>query len=96
MKWENNMERKSLHNTINIEAEGGELIIKNDKGDIAIIPQHKRNDVISMIQEEKYEDINDIVNSLPKTEDYSLNNKVSIEDEKKQGFFNKLISKKNK
>lgn len=54
-----------------ITAEGGELTLSNEKGDIAIIPKSYRNKVLKYIEEGNSKAIDDLVSSLPSMEDYA-------------------------
>jgi hypothetical protein len=51
---------------VNVEVEGGELAIKNKKGDIVIIPKYKRTWVEQKIKEGCHQCIDEFVKTLPK------------------------------
>lgn len=54
-----------------IEAEGGELIIKNEFGDFAIIPKNKASEVERMLTEGCFGCIDELVSGLPVMEDFA-------------------------
>lgn len=56
---------------LKVEAEGGELVLKNKKGDYVIIPKKYRVEVQGMIQDKCYGCIDALVETLPVMEDYA-------------------------
>jgi hypothetical protein len=60
-----------MKKNMNIEAEGGELVISNDKGDFAIIPKKHRLEVQGMIDDGCFNCIDNYVETLPLIEDYA-------------------------
>ena len=53
-----------------IEVEKGELIIRNDSGDVAIIPSRYRVEVLGMLDDGCFDCIDNFVSELPKYSDY--------------------------
>ena len=49
-----------------VEAEGGELVIRNSNGDVAIIPKDKSRRVKGFIKSGNYEAVDRVVAKLPK------------------------------
>ena len=60
-----------MKRSTNIEAEGGEMILRNSAGDYAIIPKHLRQEVQQLLSNGCYDCIDSIVNSLPTKSDYA-------------------------
>ena len=60
-----------MNKKINIEAEGGELILRNKAGDHVIIPKNMRSTVKRMIDDDCHGCIDNYVNSLPIMKDYA-------------------------
>lgn len=56
---------------IKVEAEGGELVLRNNFGDYAIIPKDSRDKVKKLIEEECWSCIDDFVKDLPTYSDYA-------------------------
>jgi hypothetical protein len=56
---------------IDVEAEGGELVLRNKKGDIAIIPKRNRTEAIYHIQNGNMDAINSLISSLPDASHYA-------------------------
>ncbi|MFN9116341.1 MAG: hypothetical protein ACK5XN_40380, partial [Bacteroidota bacterium] len=56
---------------VNIEAEGGELILKNKAGDYVIIPKDRRSEVQALIKSKCNSCIDAIVNTLPSMSNYA-------------------------
>lgn len=56
---------------IKVEAEGGELVLRNNFGDYAIIPKDSRDKVKKLIEEECWSCIDDFVKDLPTYNDYA-------------------------
>ena len=54
-----------------VEVEGNEIAIKNEYGDIAIIPKKYAREVEDMVKGGCSNCINDFVSKLPKYEDYN-------------------------
>ena len=54
-----------------VEAEGSELVIRNENGDYAIIPKAKRKEVMKAIEDECHDCVDSIVRSLPLMSDYA-------------------------
>ena len=59
------------NNNIQVEAEGGELIIRNGNSDYVIIPKKYRLEVQDMIKEGCHSCIDSLVKTLPVMEDYA-------------------------
>jgi len=55
-----------------VEAEGGELILKNSYGQIAIIPKKDRKLIQKYLKEGCHTCIDEYVSKLPKVTDYGL------------------------
>jgi hypothetical protein len=60
-----------MKRTINVEAEGLELILKNKAGDYVIIPKKHRSDVQNMLKKGQHDRIDNLVATLPLMEDYA-------------------------
>lgn len=60
-----------MKQNMNIEAEGGELILKNKAGDYVIIPKKYRLEVQDMIKENCHGCVDKLVETLPVMEDYA-------------------------
>lgn len=60
-----------MNKKVNIEAEGGELIIKNEAGDMAIIPAKYRHEVNDMIKDNCFGCVDNLVSTLPIMNDYA-------------------------
>jgi hypothetical protein len=56
-----------------IEAEGGELILRNKNGSVAIIPARHRQEVLDMLKDGCTNCLNDYISKLPKMKDYTNN-----------------------
>lgn len=56
---------------IKVEAEGGELVLRNNFGDYAIIPKDSRDKVKKLIEEECWSCIDDFVKDLPTYSNYA-------------------------
>lgn len=56
---------------MNIEAEGGELVMRNTAGDIAIIPKEKRTDALYYMESGDMGAINNIIEGLPNAKSYA-------------------------
>lgn len=54
-----------------VEAEGSELVIRNENGDYAIIPKAKRKEVMKAIEDNCHDCVDSIVRSLPLMSDYA-------------------------
>ena len=54
-----------------IEVEKGELALRNNVGDLAIIPANKREDVLRLLEDNDYDAIDKIVRRLPSMSDYA-------------------------
>ena len=65
-------------NKVDVEAEGGELSIRNDAGDIAIIPKNLVRKVEGLLELGQTSEIDKIVNSLPSSEDYAEDGSLYI------------------
>lgn len=68
---------------LNIEAEGGELILKNKAGDYVIIPKSYRKEVEGMIDDGCYGCIDNLVETLPESSDYAEDGSLIPSDPKK-------------
>lgn len=53
-----------------IEAEGGELVLRNSNNDVAIIPAKYRQEVLDMIKDGCKDCLNNLINKLPRMKDY--------------------------
>jgi hypothetical protein len=60
-----------MKQNLNIEAEGGELIIRNGNSDYVIIPKKYRLEVQDMVKENCHSCIDKLVETLPVMEDYA-------------------------
>lgn len=60
-----------MKKAINIEAEGKELILRNQAGDHVIIPVKYRQEVLDMIKEGCHGCIDNLVSTLPTTKSYA-------------------------
>lgn len=58
-------------NKLKVEVEGGELALKNSHGDIVIIPKDSREEILSYVDEECWDCIDNFVEGLPLLEDYA-------------------------
>lgn len=56
---------------INIEAEGGEIVIQNENGDYAVIPKSERKRVESLIEDDCHGCIDEFVSTLPVMSNYA-------------------------
>jgi len=74
-----------------VEAEGGELILRNDKGDIAIIPANHRQEVLDMIKDGCDNCLDDYIRRLPKKSDYAEDGTV-IDNPWKQAVPNQSLA----
>jgi hypothetical protein len=54
-----------------IEAEGQELIVSNDKGDVAIIPKTHRQEALTHLKNGNHKALDELISSLPYMEDYA-------------------------
>jgi len=54
-----------------IEAEGGELVLRNKNGSVAIIPARHRAEVLGMLKDGCTNCLNDYISKLPKMSDYA-------------------------
>lgn len=54
-----------------LEAEGGEIVIRNTNGDYAVIPKNKVGHIQKLLDEECYGCIDEYVSTLPSMEDYA-------------------------
>ena len=57
-----------------VEAEGGELILRNSHGDIAIIPAKYKLEVKDMVKGKCFRCIDNLVSSLPTIDKYNTEN----------------------
>lgn len=62
--------------TKNIEAEGGELILRNKNGSVAIIPAKYRQEALDMIKDGCTNCLNDMISKLPRMKDYAKDGTV--------------------
>ena len=65
-----------MDKNINIEAEGGELILSNENGDHVIIPKKDREMVQGKIKEECHSCLDDYIKTLPTMEKYAEDGSV--------------------
>lgn len=61
---------------VKIEAEGGELILRNNNGDVAIIPAKHRQEVLDMVKDGCNGCLDDYIRRLPKQSDYAADGTV--------------------
>lgn len=54
-----------------IEAEGGELIFRNDQGDVAIIPKNLAKKAQGFLDADDQDSLNNMIRTLPTEEDYA-------------------------
>jgi hypothetical protein len=54
-----------------VEAQGGEIVIKNSHGDIAIIPRNKVETINKALEDNNHQLIDEIVSTLPNMESYA-------------------------
>jgi hypothetical protein len=66
-----------------VEAEGGELILRSGNGSYAVIPKYLGGRVRSLLEQEDYEGIDQIVNTLPLEEDYAEDGTLMLPTKKK-------------
>ena len=55
----------------NVEAEGGELIVRNEEGDIAIIPKNRAKEAQGYLDSDDQEGLNGLIRTLPMEENYA-------------------------
>ena len=60
-----------MKNKVNIEAEGNELVLQNQAGDVVVIPKYLRNEVVKHLKNGGYAEIDRIVSTLPSMKDYA-------------------------
>jgi hypothetical protein len=72
-----------MDNKFKVEAEGKELVIRNNAGDHAIIPKKYRREVMDMIKEGCNSCIDNLVSSLPRMSSYADNGTIIPGDDKK-------------
>lgn len=65
---------------IKVEAEGGELVLRNRNGDIAIIPRKYRLEALGMIREGCHACLDDLISKLPRMENYAEDGTVIPND----------------
>jgi hypothetical protein len=70
-----------MKNNLDIEAEGGELILKNKAGDHVIIPKNYRGRVQTMLKNKDNSSIDELVNVLPVMADYAQDGTVVPDEE---------------
>jgi hypothetical protein len=63
-----------------VEAEGRELVLRSEKGHIAIIPKDKAKQVKLMIELEDYDGVNELINTLPLNSDYAQDGTLHVGD----------------
>jgi hypothetical protein len=56
---------------MNINAEGEELVLRNDNGDIAIIPKVHRDKALQYLKQGNHSALDDLIEGLPLMEDYA-------------------------
>jgi len=54
-----------------IEAEGNELVLRNEEGDVVIIPKDKREKALEYIKAEDNDSLDVLISELPRMEDYA-------------------------
>jgi len=64
----------------NIEAEGGELTLRNQNRDIIIVPKHDREKILKMLKNKDHEGIDEYASSLPYMEDYADDGSLLLND----------------
>ena len=65
-----------MKQNINIEAEGGELVLRNAHGDVVIIPRNKRREALGYLAKGDHSAIDAIAMELPKASDYAMGGAV--------------------
>jgi hypothetical protein len=60
-----------INKVSNIEAEGEELIIENEFGDVVIVPKEKADWVRDKINQGCYDCVDSLVSTLPTMNDYN-------------------------
>lgn len=59
-----------------VEAQGGELVIRNTHGDVVIIPRNKRREALGYLAKGDHRSIDAIAMKLPKASDYAMSGGV--------------------
>lgn len=59
-----------------VEAQGGELVIRNTHGDVVIIPRNKRREALGYLAKGDHRSIDAIAMKLPKASDYAMSGAV--------------------
>jgi hypothetical protein len=59
-----------------VEAQGGELVVRNTSGDYAVIPKEKRVDALRLMSEKNNYGLDELISKLPKMGDYAANGLV--------------------
>jgi hypothetical protein len=58
---------------LDVEVEGGELLLQSDNGSYAIIPKRERNRVMYYLKSGKQDKLNKLISKLPTEKDYAKN-----------------------
>ena len=77
-----------MKQNINIEAEGNELVLKNEAGDYVIIPKKYRKEVQDMIKDGCHGCIDALVETLPVMEDYAQDGSLLPDWDKIKSYLN--------
>ena len=67
-----------MKQNINIEAEGGELVLRNAHGDVVIIPRNKRREALGYLAKGDHSAIDAIAMELPKASDYAMGSLILL------------------
>jgi hypothetical protein len=78
-----------------VEAEGKELILRNDDGDIAIIPKKHRDKVKEFIDDNCKECIGFYISKLPSNPDVAEDGGIYDNGYVRNNFFNRVFNRKN-
>jgi hypothetical protein len=63
-----------------IEAENNELVVRNDKGDVAIIPRTHRQEALKHLKNGNHKALDELISNLPYMEDYADEGTIIPED----------------
>lgn len=65
---------------VNIEAQGGELVLRNENGDTIIVPRNRRNEAMKYLLKDDHHSLDKLALDLPKAEHYASGGTVIPED----------------
>lgn len=79
---------------LDVEVEGGELLLQSDNGSYAIIPKRERNRVLYYLKSGKQDKLNNLISKLPTEKDYAKNGTLLPPFKNKQvnSFENNVLS----